>query len=65
MGREMFTFILRFHFPVDAEQTTNEFNTVFDKNKQYQEIAEYNIGIRKGPRLFLDFPDNTTRYELV
>ena len=42
MGKEMFTFILRFHFPVDAEQTTNEFNTVFDKNEQYQEIAETN-----------------------
>ena len=50
MGKEMFTFILGFHFPGDTEQAT-----VFDENEQYQEIAEYNIGIRKGLTFFLEF----------
>ena len=55
--------LLRFHFPGDVEQTTNELNSAFDKNEQYQEIAEYNIGIRKGPTLAFNSQENTTRDE--
>lgn len=33
----MFTFILHLHFLGDVEQMTNELNTEFDKNEQFQE----------------------------
>ena len=70
----MFTFILHLHFLGDVEQMTNELNTEFDKNEQFQEKqnisirirkgpplkAEYNIRIRKGHPLFLNFKDITT-----
>ena len=51
----MFTFILYLHFLRDAEQMTNKLNIEFGENEQFQEITEYNIGIRKGPPLFLNF----------
>ena len=49
----MFIFILHLHFPGDVAQATNDLNTEFDENEHFQEIAEYNIGIRKVPPLFL------------